>query len=190
MVPKMDKADFELEITKQTLAARGIAFTDVLSCPPPRPDISVTMANGRKVAFEVSQIHADEGSQEIGKGSALRAQEEKFFKSTGEYCPKWVPTRPIAAILHRVSEKCQKHYQLDADQELWLLLAASLPQPGATVAPFLIPPPNVLDLNAHTNDILQSSGFQGVFLYTLLGGGLWEWSRSNQWVEHQAPMGR
>jgi len=173
-----DKKFIELELARRFFSVVNEPVHELQSRDPPKPDVSAILLGGRKIALEVTVVHADEHDS-----NRLRAQEIKTeSQKNGGLYAMWGNTRPIEAIAHRLNDKVNKKYDLEQDQELWLLLSSSTPQLGAVVATTLVPMfMSVEDLNKCTHSLLSRSKFHHVYLHMILGGGIYKWSRSTSW---------
>ncbi|MDH0342977.1 hypothetical protein [Chromobacterium haemolyticum] len=176
------KAQKELELVLRLLQRKGLHAVDRQSWPPPLPDVGATLSDGRRIAFEVTEVHADEHLFGGGKG-CLRAREVRQAQQ-GEDVDISVPNAPIAAIKYRIQAKCVKRYAAKPGYELSLLLAANIPQFGGVAATTLFPAfIQEAALTAATHDLLESSAFERVYLHLIQPGVLYEWSKQEAWVE-------
>jgi hypothetical protein len=90
----------------------------------------------------------------------------------------------------RVREKARKSqsYTRSRDQEIWLLISASVPEKTGLRASFIFP--SLVDtdaMNARTREILLASAFDRAYLHAQLGNGLSSWSRNTGWRVEKTP---
>jgi len=88
------------------------------------------------IGVQVTEYHGDEGNA----GSTLRAREESDA-SQGIIRAYAVPTNASAGLTKRINDKIAKaiRYNFEEFTEVWLLIAASLPNAGAAAATSVVP---------------------------------------------------
>jgi hypothetical protein len=176
----MTKHAQELELTRRLLTALGC--TDFELSPSDRPDI-VAAIGGRSIGVEVTVFHSDEGS---GRGgSALRASEEKTARRAGHgpYTVAGV-VDPLPGLVTRTCEKATvaKDYDRSRFAELWLLIVAQFPKPGAVASTFALSGAlNPRSLNENLHELLNGSAFGHVYLHLSLEQTIYGWTRSEGW---------
>src|SRR5579875_3898357 len=149
-------------------------------------DVSVKLADGRMVGVRVTEIDAHD------RPGFARAQETKDAKAAagGPYSG-WAQNNPavirdaIKRSIERKVEIAAKH-SFDGYNEVWLLLCASIPEPGAVVATFVMPKfLTAEDLNLETDDLLQQSKYHRCFLLPIISIGdprpFYQWSKPSRW---------
>ncbi len=141
-------------------------------------DVEVWLA-ARRIGVQVTEYHGDEGES----GSALRAHEESD-STKGIIRGYFVPADASSGLTKRFSDKLAKanHYAFTEFSEVWLLVAAFLPKPGAVAAtsamPIFITPEW---LEEHFGESLRASRYQRVFFHVHLWSALYEWSLDSGW---------
>jgi hypothetical protein len=178
-----DKPAEERELVRRLLQTLGEHPLSISSAAPPAPDVPVALDDGRNLAVEVTELHPDETG---ASGSSARADEERRVRTNpGSTHASWVTLNALPAIDLRITEKIAKRYVLEPGQELWLLVAGSIPRSGSVASTFTLPP-SVDALNAVLHAKLEASAFQSAFLYLPLSGhALLRWTPATRWVELQ-----
>lgn len=179
----------ELELVKRLLEELG--FQKVYPESRDRPDV-IAKLGGRRISIEVTIFHADEGTGH--KGSALRAKEEKKAKDLkGSSYATWGVPDPLPGIRTRIEEKIKRAETYDNNQynELWLLIAAQIPNLGAMASTFIIPQfLNAERLNLEFDSLLRQSRFGRVYLYLIMNNLIFEWSLSERWCMYPSHQGK
>jgi len=146
---------------------------------PPYPDVRVTGENG-KIAIETTSVHWGVGPT----GSPVRGQEEREIRA-GNITSGPAKADLIPGIIRSIESKCGKSYQLEGDEEFWLvLLGGSAAAPRST---FIFTP--FLDLGrlAHlSHELLAASAFSECYLFCELterGKALYGWDREQSWQQ-------
>lgn len=154
-----------------------------------RPDVTA-VGNGCRIGIEVTEFHSDEGQSSRG-GSIQRKTEKQINRNaSGRPYAMWGVVDPMPALITRIMDKVEKakHYQIKNFDELWLLIGAAIPQPGAMVSTYILSPALDLEkLNDCTHNLLRDSPFAKGYLHVLMGNGLYQWLRSEKWHVIQAP---
>ncbi|MGH8321545.1 MAG: hypothetical protein ACRESX_03850 [Gammaproteobacteria bacterium] len=177
----------EIELVRRLLEVLSIsAFT--LEAHD-KPDVLATI-NGHRIGIEVTVFHGDEG-QNLGGGSHQRRAEEQINRNaSGRPYAMWGTVNSLVALVARIKDKikCAESYSSEVLDELWLLIAASVPQLGAVCSTFILPIAlNLDDLNNKTDGILRGSPFKKAYLHVIMGQCLYEWSSSEEWQMLRAP---
>jgi len=180
------KQCLELDLVRRLLLSLDIKGARLQ--PSDRPDVLASVDGGRTIGIEVTVFQADERPD--GKGSPARAQESNLARHpNGGLYLMWVTPEPLPGLEVRISDKIRKAEKSDTEMcdELWLLIAASVPMPAAVASTylfdFLVTPQ---ELNARTDELLRQSQFDAVYLHVHLtttpaGEGLFRWSPENRW---------
>jgi len=176
----------ELKHAKRLLETIG--FQDVeLKCGD-RPDILATI-DSRRIGIEVTEYHADEGSG--GKGSALRAEEEKKARqSNGDGYTMWGKTEPWSGLGFRLEEKTKlaETYDIKPYDELWLLIVAQLPKLGGIAATYAIyDVMKISDMNCYYHEQLCQSKYHAVFFHLIVDGVIYKWTPGERWTVLRSP---
>lgn len=181
------KQDMEIDLVQRLLEALSIPEFNLK--PGDRPDV-LAKINGRCIGIEVTQFHGDE-EQNSNRGSIQRRNEEQISRqANGRAYAMWGTLNPLPALIARIKDKIERaqSYRNQGFNELWLLVAASVPQLGAVCSTFMVLNAlNLNDLNGATDTILRNSPFSRVYLHSLLGYTLHEWSSDKEWQVLQAP---
>lgn len=182
-----EKQVFECELAQRLFDAlhlKGFTLT-----PDDRPDVIAT-GKACRIGIEVTVFHGDE-RQNTNRGSIQRRNEEQINRqASGRAYGMWSQVDPLPAIVARITDEVKRarSYNNDGFDELWLLVAASIPQLGAVGSTFIVPfALNLNDLNGKTDEILRNSQFSRVYLHSVLGHTLHEWSHDKGWQVLQAP---
>jgi hypothetical protein len=172
----------------------GLLGLDVISpCNPNPPGVETGadvqfLLGGRKIGVQVTVFHADEAASPARGGSVSRREEQakagEAMKSNGvksyghSASAKYGP-----ALLRRVEAKVCKALSHGANyNELWLLIAAQIPNWGATASTMISPDVvRVEDLDQLLNEVLAKSLFSRAFLLLHLEGVVYEWQRGKSW---------
>ncbi len=170
----------EIELTRRLLVALDCA--DFVLNPSDRPDVDAAIG-GRSIGVEVTVFHVDEGPG--GRGSVLRATEEKTAKQTGGgVYGAWVPVDPVPGLATRIRDKVAiaKGYDRSRFTELWLLIVGQLPKPGAVVSTSALSLAlNRDSLNQHLHALLSGSPFARAYLHLSLERTIYAWTPSEGW---------
>lgn len=149
-----------------------------------RPDIAHIELHC--IGIEVTELNTDES---LGAtGSRLREAQENATRARGDREPAaWVgPLNVEAALAARIKRKIEKARTYDNGRydELWLLVAAAVPDSGALAATMIFPPqPDLTTLNNATHAALCGATFAKAYLHIILGRRLFMWSRSTRWQQ-------
>ncbi len=176
------KQQIEVELASRLLAALGCG--DITLDPSDRPDV-LARIRGLCVGIEVTQFHAD-GKIE-SKGSPARADEEcTARRSPSKPYFKWGYLNPHPALVSRISDKIETARKYDATRydQLWLLIAASIPKAGAFATTFVFPDfVGIEELNRSTHKLLLGSPFEKVYIHVHVHSplALFCWSRERKW---------
>lgn len=181
------KQNVEIDLVRRLLEALSISTFNLKSGD--KPDILAEFSS-RRIGIEVTEYHGDEG-QNSNRGSIQRRNEEQISRlANGGAYTMWGSLNPLPALIARIKDKIERAHSygnLDFN-ELWLLIAASVPQLGAVCSTFMDPITlNLNDLNAATDKNLRNSPFSRVYLHSLLGHTLHEWSNDKGWQVLQSP---
>jgi len=183
---RLTKQERELALASRLLASLHIVFRSISPRDAPYPDVVVSTEDGRAIAIEVTEVHADD---HLSHGSRLAAQEARIVREnpTASYALWHGVPAPLQAIAHRIESKVGKTYALDPGDQCWLLLAAGLPEPGKFSTFSVAAMVDVKDLEASTGALLAASNFDRAYLQFHLPAGLFEWTRSGGWGTIQEP---
>jgi hypothetical protein len=188
---RSSKFQFEQEIVDRFL--RELGYSDFSLSDPNAgqrvdtgADVLVNM-DGHRYGVQVTIYHSDEGALPVQKGSALRSQEAAYKGWPTAYAMFGKPS-PWSAVAYRLHSKCSKEYPSGIFDELVLLVAASLPSPGATASTLLLD--LALDLetmNCVLAPYLRASRYSEAYIYNMMGVGgasVYEWTRATDlWSE-------
>ena len=168
----------ELELARRLLIALDCA--DFELNPSDRPDVDAKIG-GRSNGVEVTVFHADEGP---GRGgSVLRATEEKTARQAGDGpYGLWDVVDPLPGLITRIRDKVTtaEGYDRSRFAELWLLIVAQLPKPGAVASTFALSAAlNAPSLNGHLHELLSGSSFAKAYLHFSLAHTLHSWTPSD-----------
>ena len=181
---------FELECSLVTRLLEALGLPGVPSDPKKTygretgADVEVRLA-ARRIGVQVTQSHGDEGQG----GSALRAQEESDAAKSiiRTYA---VSTDASGGLTKRFNDKLAKanRYTFAEFAEVWLLIAAFLPKPGAVAATSVFPIFITTEwLEQHFGEALRVSKYQRAFLHVHLWLALYEWSLERGWQVIREP---
>lgn len=176
------KQTIELCLVTRFLHCLGSETPDLAATD--RPDV-IAHIDGKRIGIEVTQFHLDE-TAEAG-GSRLRATQATMTKQHGGIPqPAWIGTpNPVHALQGIIRRKIEKATTYDSGRydELWLLIAAALPDPVAVAPTMIFLPPDPATLNVVTDTGLCGSGFAKVYLHVILQHWLFMWSRATRWQQ-------
>lgn len=181
------KQDVEVDLVRRLLEALRVPHFTLE--PRDKPDVLATI-NKRHIGIEVTVFHNDEESNSKGGSQQRKAEEQINRNVKGRPYAMWVGAKPLPGLVERIRDKvkCTQSYNKGGFNELWLLIAASIPQMGAACATFITPIAlNPEDLNNATDDTLRDSLFARAYLHVTMGQCLYEWSRHGKWQVLQAP---
>lgn len=183
MTPPAAQQFVELDLARRLFSA--LAITPDMLRHHDRPDVLASVG-GRTIGIEVTVYHADE--QPDGTGSPARSQEHDLVRQAeGKPYFMCVPSDPLPGLVARISDKVRKaeDYNMEGCDELWLLIAASVPMTGAVASThmfdFLL---NAQALNERTDYLLNASPFKAAYVHSHLsaeGEALFSWSRAKRW---------
>lgn len=176
------KQDRELDLAKRFLTAIGCCYSKIESND--RPDINVAIGN-RNIGIEVTEFHADRGSErKPGEQTLRQAGEESARKNPGQPYTMAIPTSPYQGLEASIVDKIDKaaRYDLSRVDQLWLLISAQCPSLGALPATFII---NMAidgtELDRLFHEKLLASRFNRVCLHLISDHVVWDWGRSSKW---------
>jgi hypothetical protein len=176
----MGKHDEEIEVTRRLLLALDGA--DFVLNPSDRPDVDATIS-GRSIGVEVTVFHADEGLRR--GGSVLRATEEKTARqSDGGSYAVWGIIDAVPGLTTRIRDKVAIAAEYDRRRftELWLLVVAQFPKPGAVASTFALSTAlNASSLNQHLHELLSGSVFDQAYIHLSLEQTIYAWTHSGGW---------
>jgi hypothetical protein len=156
-----------------------------------RPDV-VAIIDGLRIGIEITVFHADETPENVGRGSNLRAEEERRARVAPGSYGTWGVLDPTPGLIARISNKLDlaAGYDVDDLEELWLLIVTGLPRLGALGSTFMIPwAINVETLNARTSEPLQVSRFDRAFIQPHFFKSIFCWNKDSDavWSEYPPP---
>lgn len=176
---------FETECALVTLLLEALGLPGVSSDPKKTygretgADVEVRLP-ARRIGVQVTEYHGDEGES----GSALRALEESD-SAKGIIRGYWVPADACGGLTKRFRDKLAKasRYAFKEFSEVWLLVAAFLPKPGAVAATSVMPIFITAEwLEQRFGEALRASKkYQRVFFHVHLWSALYEWSLDSGW---------
>jgi len=141
-------------------------------------DVLASFAD-RQIGFQVREYYFDVDETTGPGGSDLRREESRKAK-VGLPDPGFIKPISMPALIHIVREKAKKGWSQKDFPDMRLLIAASIPQLGGTKATFLFPAfVKVDDLNAHLSPILKKTKYSAVYLYVMMLGSLYEWTKES-----------
>jgi len=185
--PKHPDQKFGLESALVTRLLEALGLSGALSDPKKTygretgADVEVRFA-ARRIGVQVTEYHGDEGGS---GGSALRAQEESDA-AKGIIRGYFVPTDASRGLTKRFRDKVAKasRYTFKEFSEVWLLVAAFLPTPGAVAATSAMPIFISTEwLGQRFGEVLRASKYQRVFFHVHLWPALYEWSLDSGWQD-------
>ncbi len=147
-------------------------------------DVEVCL-DARRIGVQVTEYHGDEGQ----RGSALRAREESDAAATilRTYA---VTTDASGGLIKRVGKKVANasRYTFEDFGDVWLLIAAFLPKPGAVAATSAFPIFISTEwLEQQVGAVLRASKYHRVFFHVHLWPALYGWSAERGWQVLQEP---
>jgi hypothetical protein len=126
--------------------------------------------DGRRIGFQVTDFHSDEGVDPTRKGSELRRQESTKVHS-GLPAAMCVPFDPIPGLVQRISDKSKKRWSKKDFPEANLLIATSIPEfPGI-----------VSTLNEKLSALLESLDYSAVYILNIMQGIVYRWTKASDW---------
>jgi hypothetical protein len=179
---------YECEIAKRFFDALSISYislTDPLELfgRETGTDVQVLFSSGKKVGIQVTVFHADEHLAKNSSDECLRSREEKD-RSSDVIQTYAIPIDYRPALSERINEKIVKaqSYSFSDFDEVWLLVAASLPQVGAiastTMLPVFVDPEN---LNIDCHESLSRSKYSVAFLHIVNEKKTFRWQQLTRW---------
>jgi len=144
-------------------------------------DVQTLLGSGQKIGIQVTEFHSDDHS--VKNGSETRRQEEKN-KKLGKIQAYGVTTDYRPALQKIIGEKISKaqNYSFSEFDEVWLVVAASLPQVGAmastTMLSFFI---DADKLNIDFHKALSRSKYSAAFLYIFNERKIFQWQPHTKW---------
>ena len=154
-----------------------------------RPDVRVAIGNHR-IGIEVTEFHADEGHERgPEKKVARQIGEESVRRDPSKPYTVGIPSSPYPALSARIDDKINKaaKYDLNGIDQLWLLIAAQIPDTASLGATFLFDPTMNKDgLDDLFREKLSKSRFDCVCLHLMNDRVLWIWEESSGWQNRRA----
>ena len=182
-----NKFEYECEIAKHFLDVMEISYvglTDPLETfkKETGADVQALLGSGQKIGIQVTVFHSDEDSAKNGS-ETCRSQEEKD-RNLGVMQTYGVPADYRPALRKRIGEKVSKaqSYSFSEFDEVWLVVAASLPQVGtmaSTTMPSLFIDADKLNIEHH--EALSQSKYSAAFLYIFNESKIYQWQRHTKW---------
>jgi hypothetical protein len=115
----------------------------------------------------------------------LRATEERTARQAdGGPSGTWIPVDPLPGLTARIRDKVilAEDYDRRRFTELWLLIVAQLPRPGAVASTFALSVAlNAPLLDPQLHDLLTGSAFDQAYLHLSLEQTIYVWTRSERW---------
>jgi hypothetical protein len=135
----------------------------------------------RRIGFQVTDFHSDEGTGSKYRGSNLRRQESKKARD-GLPAAMWVKPDPIPGLMRRIEDKTRKQWSRRDFPEMYLLIAASVPEQPGIVSTFTWDPKVDLNkMNTKLSPILERSGYSAAYLYNMMQNHVYRWTREIGW---------
>jgi hypothetical protein len=180
------KFEYEREIAKRFLDVMDISYIG-LADPlemfkrETGADVQASLSSGHKIGIQVTVFHSDEDLAKNGR--ACRSQEEKD-KKLGIIQTYGVPADYRPALQKRIGEKISKaqEYSFSEFDEVWLVVAASLPQVGAIASTTILS--LFIDsekLNIDFHEALSRSKYSAAFLYNFNESKIFQWHPHTKW---------
>ncbi len=139
----------------------------------------LTKLDGRLVGFQVTQYHSDVNAGTTG--SSLR-REETRKAAVGLPAAMFVKPISLPALIHVLEEKVNKGWSQKDFPDMRLVIAASVPQVGATASTFLFEARlNVNEMNAQLSPILEQTKYSAAYLYVMMPESVYEWKKESGW---------
>ena len=176
---------FEVEKSKVEGLMRLLGYSNFVTIDPNlkgETGIDVVVEyDGGLFAFQVSDFHSDERTDLVRKGSALRRQESKKTKD-GLHAAMFVNADPIPGLVRRIEDKSKKRWSKRDFPETILLIAASIPERSGVASTFIWDAKVDLNkLRANLSPILGCCDYSTVFLYNMIQGRVYRWTRQTEW---------
>jgi hypothetical protein len=181
------KFEYERKIAKYFLDVMDISYiglTDPLETfkRETGADVQALLSSGQKIGIQVTVFHSDEDSAENGS-KACRSREETD-KKLGIIQTYGAPADYRPALRKRIEEKILKaqEYSFSEFDEVWLVVAASLPQFGAIASTTILS--LFIDsekLNIDFHDALSRSKYSAAFLYIFNESKIFQWQPRTKW---------
>ena len=141
----------------------------------------VTELKARRIGFQVTDFHSDEGGESAQGGSGLRRQESKRVKQ-GLPAVAYVNPDPMPGLVQRIKDKLKKGWSKKDFPQVNLLIAASLPNLPGIVSTFIWGPRlDPAKLNSELSPLLHDSNYAAVYLYNMNQKLVYRWSRNVGW---------
>ena len=174
------KQSIECAIVRRFLVDLGASSDS--AAPRDRPDVEVVVS-GRRIGIEVTVFHSDETAN--AKGSLYRQSESKLAgRNRDAVYSMNTTTQPELAISSRIIDKAIKAtgYETNSFDEIWLLIAAQIPEPGAIASTYIFDQfLNCESLTQETTLDLNSSVFSKAFIYLMMNHAIFQWDRGGAW---------
>ena len=143
----------------------------------------VTELKGRRIGFQITDFHSDEGGESAQGGSELRRQESKRVKQ-GLPAVSFVNPDPIPGLVHRIKDKLRKQWSKKDFPKVNLLIAASVPDLPRIVSTFILGPKlDLTKLDSDLSPLLRDSDYATVYLYNMNQKLVYRWSKKAGWEE-------
>jgi DnaB-like helicase N terminal domain len=114
-------------------------------------------------------------------GSSLR-HEETRKAAVGLPAAMFVKPISLPALIHVLEGKVNKGWSQKDFPDMRLVIAASVPQVGATASTFLFEARlNVNEMNAQLSPILEQTKYSAAYLYVMMPESVYEWKKESGW---------
>jgi len=141
----------------------------------------VTELNGKRIGFQVTDFHSDEGGQSAQVGSELRRLESQRVRE-GLPAVSYVNPDPIPGLAQRIKDKLQKRWSKREFPEVNLLIAASVSELPGIASTFIWGPTlDAAKLDSELSELLSDSDYAAVYLYNMNQNIVYRWSKTEGW---------
>jgi len=184
---KVDASKFEKEQYKVESLLRLLGYS-IFSTSRPDPDQKnetgvdvLVKLDGRRIGFQVTDFHSDEGEGSEHKGSDLRREERKKAVD-GLPAAMFVNPNPMAGLIYRIEDKSKKQWSTKDFPEMILLIAASITEVPGIVSTFSLDAClDVNEMNAQLCPILKRTRYSAAYLYNMIQQSVYQWTIQESW---------
>jgi hypothetical protein len=149
-------------------------------------DVIVHLADGRAIGIQVTEIdpHAKPGKARAEERRIAGNDQDAVYGMWAQNDPRIILDSLVRSIKRKIT--IAGRHSFSEVSEVWLLMCAGIPEPGAVVSTFVITPwlsPD--DMNAASNSALEGSKYARCFFLPILNAEQsdYRWEKNCGWTK-------
>jgi hypothetical protein len=188
LVPMTDNRKFEreLDLVKLLMCRRALSVDQYID-PQQQPNDEtgadvIAVIEGRRIGIQVTELDTGDrpGQARAAEKVSWREAQEKGQGTYGAWAQN-DPSKLVSAIARAIASKVQ---HIGGCDDAWLLVSASVPEPGSLLSTFVITQWLPVDaLDAATAGHLANGQYNYAFLHAIVGDerALYCWTPGGKW---------